>query len=367
MGKGAIAPKFSWHARYPAWCHPIVFRRIEECLQREPRSARMIVVDPRRTQSAAMADLHLQIQPGTDITLFHAIARKLIEAGFIDGDFVRDHSEGFDDLRGRVFGLTRTEAAAICRIETAAIETAAEWIGESKGLVSLWAMGLNQSLTGQPNAMGGREVGGMASLMSAHRDMKNPAHREEIARLWGVPSVPESPGLTAGEMMDALCDGRLKALWVICTNPLVSWPDLAKAERALAKAFLDRTAPVYKKCVVRNDRLVGALLVGDSSEFVLLRDLIRSGEELGARRETLLRGNSQASPHRGGKIVCSCASVDEATIGHACDVGATTVQKLMDATSAGTGCGSCRPEIASMLKARGGEPTLANQLAEASS
>ncbi len=249
----------------PAWCHPILFRRMEDRLQREPKSARMIVVDPRRTQSAAMADLHLQIQPGTDITLFHAIARRLIESDFVDSDFVHDHGEGFDELRTRVCGRTLTEAAAICRVDAAAIETAARWIGESKGFVSLWAMGLNQSmvgvnknlalinlhlltgkigkpghgpfsLTGQPNAMGGREVGGMANLMSAHRDMKNPIHRDEIARFWGVPSVPEAPGLTAGEMMDALCDGRLKALWVICTNPLVSWPDLTKAERALASA-----------------------------------------------------------------------------------------------------------------------------------
>ncbi len=262
-----IADLFFVAGANPAWCHPILFRRIEERLQREPKSARMIVVDPRRTQSAAMADLHLQIQPGTDIVLFHAIARRLIEKGRVDDAFVRDHTEGFDELRAKAFERTLAEAADLCRVEALAIETAAEWIGASKGFVSLWAMGLNQStigvnknlalinlhlmtgkigkpghgpfsLTGQPNAMGGREVGGMANLMSAHRDLKNPAHREEIARFWGVPSVPESPGLTAGEMMDALCEGRLKVLWVICTNPLVSWPDSAKAERALANAEL---------------------------------------------------------------------------------------------------------------------------------
>ena len=249
----------------PAWCHPIIFRRMEERLRRESKCARMIVVDPRRTQSAAMADLHLQIQPGTDITLFHAIARRLVERGFVDHDFVRDHTEGFDELCTRAFARTLDDAAAICRIESAAIDTAAGWIGESCGFVSMWAMGLNQSmvgvnknlalinlhlvtgkigkpghgpfsLTGQPNAMGGREVGGLANLMSAHRDMKNPAHREEIAGFWGVPSVPETPGLSAGEMMDALVDGRLKAIWIICTNPLVSWPDLGRAQRALETA-----------------------------------------------------------------------------------------------------------------------------------
>ena len=249
----------------PAWCHPILFRRIEDRLRQAPGDARMIVVDPRRTQSAAMANLHLQIAPGTDITLFHAIARGLIEEGCVDRDFVRDHTEGFEELRQRVFARSLPEAAAVCGVDSAAIATATHWIGESKGFVSLWAMGLNQSmvgvnknlalinlhlvtgkigkpghgplsLTGQPNAMGGREVGGLSTTMSAHRDLANPLHRDEIARFWGVPRVPEKPGLTAGEMMDALCDGRLKALWVICTNPLVSWPDLAKAERALQAA-----------------------------------------------------------------------------------------------------------------------------------
>jgi ferredoxin-nitrate reductase len=117
--------------------------------------------------------------------------------------------------------------------------------------------------------------------------------------------------------------------------------------------FLDRASRVYRKCVIRNDRLVGALLVGDNSDFVQLRDLIRGGEELGARRAALLRGNSgTSSPRVGGKVVCSCTSVDEGAIGQACERGATTLRTLMDATGAGTGCGSCRPEIASILKAR---------------
>lgn len=251
----------------PAWCHPIVFRRMEGRLEGPGKCARMIVVDPRRTQSAAMADLHLQIQPGTDVTLLHAIARRLIETGAIDDAFVREHTEGFAELRARVFAKTLADAASTCRVDARAIEQAAAWIGEARGFVSLWAMGLNQStvgvnknlalinlhlltgkigkpgngpfsLTGQPNAMGGREVGGMANLMSAHRDLGNAAHREQVARAWGVPSVPASPGLTAGEMMQALCDGRMRALWVICTNPLVSWPDLAQAERALRTAEL---------------------------------------------------------------------------------------------------------------------------------
>ena len=252
----------------PAYCHPILFRRMEARLSVDPRPVRMVVVDPRRTASTAMADLHLQIHPGTDITLFHALARRLIETGHGDNAFIAAHTEGFEALREIVFARTLDGAAGICRVPRQDIETAAAWIGESRGFLSLWAMGLNQSqvgvnknlalinlhlmtgkigkpgngpfsLTGQPNAMGGREVGGLANLMSAHRDMNNPAHRAQIARHWGVPDVPAKPGFSAGEMMDALIDGRLKVLWIICTNPLVSWPDLGKAEAALrASRFL---------------------------------------------------------------------------------------------------------------------------------
>lgn len=247
----------------PAWCHPILFQRIEDRLSRP--GARIIVVDPRRTQTAAMADLHLALWPGTDITLFHAIARWLIEHDAVDHAFVTAHTEGFESLRERVMERSLSESAHRCRIPETDITTAARWIAESNGFLSLWAMGLNQStigvnkclalinlhlltgkigkpghgpfsLTGQPNAMGGREVGGMSTMLSAHRDLTKLEHRQEIAHYWGVKQVPDQPGFTAGEMADALLAGRLKVLWIICTNPLVSWPDLTKAEKALAAA-----------------------------------------------------------------------------------------------------------------------------------
>jgi ferredoxin-nitrate reductase len=145
------------------------------------------------------------------------------------------------------------------------IKLAAQYIGESKGYMSMWAMGLNQSvigvnknlslinlslitgqigkpgcgpfsLTGQPNAMGGREVGGLSNLLPAHRNLDNPAHREEVAKFWGVPSVPAKPGYTATEMFDALLSGKMKAIWIICTNPLVSMPQARNIDVALKNA-----------------------------------------------------------------------------------------------------------------------------------
>ena len=248
----------------PAWCHPILYRRLE-ARRAQPDRGRLIVVDPRKTQTAADADLHLAVWPGTDVALFRALARLLIENGFEDKAFVSSHTEGYETFRSEVFSLSVDQYAALCGVAAADVALAARWIGESRGFMSLWAMGLNQStqgvdknlallnlhlltghigkpgsgpfsLTGQPNAMGGREVGGLSNLLPAHRDLANPAHRAQVAAFWGVPSLNPKPGLTATEMIDALADGRLKALWIVCTNPAVSLPDLHKVEAALAKA-----------------------------------------------------------------------------------------------------------------------------------
>jgi ferredoxin-nitrate reductase len=259
----------------PAWCHPILFRRMEMHKQVNPE-VRVIVVDPRRTQSAAWADLHLQIQPGTDIVLYNAIGRILMEAGAIDETFILDHTENFDRYRESAFAISVAEAAAICAVDERDIRLAASYIAHAKGFLTLWAMGLNQSvvgvkknhalislnlitghigkpgsgpfsLTGQPNAMGGREVGGLATMLAAHRSIQNPKHREEVEAFWGVKQLSDKPGLTATQMIEALEDGRLKAVWIICTNPLVSLPDTKRVEAALRKARFVVVQDISKK------------------------------------------------------------------------------------------------------------------------
>ncbi len=248
----------------PAWCHPILWRRVEAAKEKNP-NLKIIVSDPRETQSCSIADVHLQLNPGTDVTLHHAIGRCLIEEGNIDFNFVQDHTEGFEKYRLSVFERTIEEAATICGIEEASIRYAASLIGNAEGFLTMWTMGLNQSvigvnknlslinlnlitgqigkpgagpfsLTGQPNAMGGREVGGMANLLPAHRDLLNPDHRAEVENFWGGTKISPKPGLTATEMFEALNEGTLKAIWIICTNPLTSLPDTRMAEMALKKA-----------------------------------------------------------------------------------------------------------------------------------
>lgn len=248
----------------PAWCHPILFQRIEAGKAANPK-VKIIVADPRRTQSCEIADLHLQLKPGTDVYLNNAIGRCLIEEGHVDRDFIHNHVNGFEDYQRQVMELSVEESAQICGVPSSYIRLAARYIGEAKGYISMWAMGLNQSaigvnknlslinlslitgkigkpgsgpfsLTGQPNAMGGREAGGMCNLLPAHRNLDNSTHRKEVADFWGVNKIPAKAGLSATEMFDALEDGRLKAIWIICTNPMVSMPNSNKIEKALRKA-----------------------------------------------------------------------------------------------------------------------------------
>lgn len=259
----------------PAWCHPILFRRIEAHKQTNP-DVKIIVVDPRRTQTCGIADLHLQITPGTDIYAYNAIARVLIENGEVDYAFIAKHTEQFEQYRDSVFQVSVEDAAEKCGITVEEIRLAAEYIGDAKGFLTMWAMGLNQSvigvkknfalislnlitghigkpgsgpfsLTGQPNAMGGREVGGLSTMLAAHRSITNPLHREEVAAFWGVPKVSDKPGLTATQMVEALERGDLKAVWIICTNPLVSLPDGRRVEKALRNARFVVVQDISKK------------------------------------------------------------------------------------------------------------------------
>jgi assimilatory nitrate reductase catalytic subunit len=247
-----------------AFAHPVLFRRIEAARARNP-ALKVIVADPRRTDTAEFADLYLPLQPGTDVLLFHGLLHIMLWEGWIDTAFVAAHTVGFGDLKTLVREATPERVAEVCGLTKADLFRAAEWFATASATLSLYCQGLNQSssgtaknatlinlhlatgqigkpgagpfsLTGQPNAMGGREVGGLANLLSAHRDLSNPLHRAEVAQLWGVADVPAKPGKTAIEMFQAAADGEIKALWIACTNPAQSMPDQATVRRALERA-----------------------------------------------------------------------------------------------------------------------------------
>jgi len=254
-----------------AYAHPVLFRRVEDARRANP-ALRIIVADPRRTDTAEIADLYLPLAPGSDVALFHGMLHVLLWDGLVDSAFIEQHTGGFATLKERVREFTPREAARLCAIPEADLVRAAHWFAHKEhggpragATLSMYCQGLNQSadgtaknaalinlhlaagqigrpgagplsLTGQPNAMGGREVGAMANLASAHRDLDNEQHRREIAQLWGYDGVPTTPGKTAVEMFEAAAQGQIKFLWIACTNPAQSMPDQTLVRRALERA-----------------------------------------------------------------------------------------------------------------------------------
>ncbi|VVM99159.1 Nitrate reductase [Pseudomonas fluorescens] len=244
-----------------AYAHPVLFRRLEEAKSRRPQM-KVIVIDPRRTDTCDLADLHLAILPGTDVALFHGILHVLLWEDWVDRDFIKAHTEGLGELKNLVRDYTPPIVSQLCGISVEQLQQCAEWVGTSPSFLSLWCMGLNQStagsaknsalinlhlatgqigrpgagpfsLTGQPNAMGGRETGSLSNLLPGHREAANAGHRAEVAAYWGVDQLPEKPGLTAIELFEQVRSGTIKALWIACTNPAQSMPDQNAVRAAL--------------------------------------------------------------------------------------------------------------------------------------
>ena len=251
-----------------AEAHPVTFDRIKAAKKARP-DIRIIVVDPRLTRTAEEADLHVAVQPGGDIALLNWIGRRLLLREQLDADFVEEHTSGFEQYCSTILAQDEDDLHRACGIDSPKLNTLVDWIAASSGLLSFYCMGLGQStvgmfkinslinlhlltgqigkpgagpfsLTGQPNAMGGREGGLLSHQLPGYRFVDNAQHRDEIERFWKLPpnSMSPRPGLTAIEMFRALETGKLKAIWIAATNPLVSLPDLHQVKRALAQAEL---------------------------------------------------------------------------------------------------------------------------------
>ncbi|WP_424363855.1 molybdopterin-dependent oxidoreductase [Methylocystis parvus] len=249
-----------------AWCHPILFQRILR--NKEERGARIIVVDTRRTATAESADLFLQLSPGCDQALFSGLLAHLARTGALRRDFIDEHTEGFETALASAIRLTpaATETAALTGIDESAIARFFDMFARTERTVTLFSQGVNQSaqgsdkvnailnchlatgrigkagagpfsLTGQPNAMGGREVGGLANSLAAHMGFE-PENVDRLRRFWNAPRMATREGLKAVDMFDAIAKGKIKALWIVGTNPAASLPDANAARAAMEKLEL---------------------------------------------------------------------------------------------------------------------------------
>ncbi|KUM26135.1 nitrate reductase [Mesorhizobium loti] len=247
-----------------AWCHPVLYQRM--LAARSERGTRIVVIDPRRTATVDECDLHLALDPGTDVLLFNGLLAHLVQNGKTDAGFIRDSTSGFDP----VAALAAADAPSIaraakgCGLAAADVQAFYDLFAGTERTVTVYSQGVNQSahgtdkvnaiinchlatgrigkpgmgpfsVTGQPNAMGGREVGGLANQLAAHMDFADEANIDRVSRFWDAPNVARRSGLKAVEMFHAVADGRIKALWVMGTNPAVSMPDASRVRAAMSK------------------------------------------------------------------------------------------------------------------------------------
>ncbi|MAU95865.1 MAG: nitrate reductase [Fulvimarina sp.] len=245
-----------------AWCHPVIHQRLAAAKAARP-AMKVVLIDPRRTATAEIADLHLPIASDGDTSLFAGLLHHLADVGAIDRAYVAAHTSGLDAALDTAAQLDIPTVAAATGLAPADIRRFYELFAAAGKTVTVYSQGVNQSvsgtdkvnaiinvhlatgrigrpgmgpfsITGQPNAMGGREVGGMANMLAAHMAIENETERDIVRRFWNAPKLAEKPGLKAVEMFDAVASGTIKAIWIIGTNPVVSMPDADRVARALA-------------------------------------------------------------------------------------------------------------------------------------
>ncbi|MGD2076556.1 MAG: molybdopterin-dependent oxidoreductase [Gammaproteobacteria bacterium] len=305
-----------------AWCHPVLYQRACAAKKARPQM-KVVVIDPRRTATCDVADLHLAIQPGTDAHLFTGLLGWLHRQGHGEGGFVDAHTEGLDEaLRlARWYAPSLQSVAECCGLAARDVETFFGWFARTERTLTVYSQGINQSssgtdkvnaiinchlltgrigrpgmgpfsVTGQPNAMGGREVGALANQLAAHMALDDPEHRGRVARFWKATRMARAPGLKAVDLFQAVERGEVKALWIMATNPVVSMPDATRVRRALTDCEL----LVVSDCVAQTDTsayadvLLPALTWGEKDGSVT------NSERCISRQRAFLEAPGEARP-----------------------------------------------------------------------
>lgn len=242
-----------------AWCHPVLYQRLAAAKAARP-AMKVVVIDPRRTATCDLADLHLAVRGEADVALFNGLLHYLAQEGHVDEAYVAQHTTGFAEALMACQHTSLGELSETTGISTLQLRLFFQWFANTRKVVTCYSQGVNQSsagtdkvnaiinchlatgriglpgagpfsLTGQPNAMGGREVGGLANMLAAHMDIGSAEDRDRVQRFWSAPAMADRPGLKAVELFEAVAAGKIKALWIMSTNPVVSMPnaDFVKA------------------------------------------------------------------------------------------------------------------------------------------
>lgn len=283
-----------------AWCHPIIFQRIVKAKEARP-SLKIIVIDPRKTATSDIADLHLPIKPGSDAVLFNGLLQHLQQTGCIDQDFVNNYTEGLTEAleAAEKSSASTKQVAQSCGLPEQSVAEFFDIFARTEKVVTLYSQGINQSssgtdksnsvinchlatgrigkpamgpfsITGQPNAMGGREVGALSNQLAAHMELNNPIHHDLVSRFWQTDKLASSAGLQAVDMFEAIESGKIKAVWIMATNPVVTLPNADKVREAIEACELVIASECEQNTgtVVRANITLPALAWGERSGTV---------------------------------------------------------------------------------------------------
>ncbi len=309
-----------------AWCHPVIYQRLKAAKSARP-ALKIVVIDPRVTDSCELADLHLAIQPSTDVALFNGLLNYLAEHNHLDHRYIDKHTQGFADalINARLDtgedGIDFLQTSRLTAIPIAYLETFYQWFAANDKVLTVYSQGVNQSsagtdkvnsiinchlatgrigregsgpfsITGQPNAMGGREVGGLANMLAAHMEFGDPVHEEIVREFWQAPRLAKKPGLKAIDLFDAVAEGKIKAIWIMATNPVVSLPNADKVKAALARCPL----VVVSDCIADTDTTRCATVLLPAQGWGEKSGTVTNSERRISRQRSLIASSGQAKP-----------------------------------------------------------------------
>lgn len=244
-----------------AWCHPVLYQRLAAAREKRP-DMKVVVIDPRRTSTVDIAEMHLPIRPDGDVALFAGLLTFLADQGFVDDAYVSAHTSGLEEALAAARASGLADVVRQTGLDAATLANFYRLFAGTEKVVSVYSQGVNQSscgtdkvnaiinchlatgrigkpgagpfsVTGQPNAMGGREVGGLANTLAAHMELDNPRDRDRVQRFWNAPRIADKAGYKAVDLFRAVADGRIKALWIMATNPVASLPEADRVEAAI--------------------------------------------------------------------------------------------------------------------------------------
>ena len=305
-----------------AWCHPVLFQRVRKAKQANP-DLHIIVIDPRKTATCDIADLHLPLKAGSDVTLFNGLLCHLLDSDEVNVLFTQHHTEGLDELLSSMDcnDYSVANVAAQCGLAEQDVAEFYRLFARTERVVTVYSQGVNQSssgtdkvntiinchlltgrigrpgmgpfsFTGQPNAMGGREVGGLANQLAAHMDIDNAEHRDCVQGFWQSPVMAQTAGLKAVDLFNAIDDGKVKAVWIMSTNPVVSLPDADRVKRALQRCDL----VVVSDCMAKTDTTALAHILLPASTWGEKNGTVTNSERRISRQRAFLDAPGESRP-----------------------------------------------------------------------